>query len=387
MTEVWLDYSGARPDPRNVRANGVTGVIRYLSEPVPATSWKRISAAEKDAILAAGLDLILNWEWYEGRMLEGAAAGAHDGAEAAAQARALGYPKGATIYFSHDTSARNDAAVIAYLAAAQRAMGGYYQADIYGGIDVVEACIHAGVARYGWQTLAWSRGLIGRAHIYQNGRQWYNGGADENVIRAHPLGSWRTHGEAPSGGGVPIPAPVPANTSSRYTVASGDSLSGIATRYKTTVAQLMAWNPIIKNANVIQVGWVLVVGASKPAPKPAPHPAPAPTPSHQYRVVSGDSLTAIAVKYHTTVAELVGLNPSLRANPNLIKVGQLLNVPGASKAPTPAPKVTQYRIASGDTLSAIASRHHTTVNQLVAWNRTLIKNPNLIHVGWVIRVA
>lgn len=43
-----------------------------------------------------------------------------------------------------------------------------------------------------------------------------------------------------------------------------------------------------------------------------------------------------------------------------------------------------YTIKSGDTLSAIAKKYGTTVNQLVAWNN--IKNPNLIYPNQKIRV-
>src|SRR6059036_1111602 len=124
MSTKWIDYSGARPNPHEIKAAGAAGVLRYLSEPVPATAWKRITVAEKDALLAAGVDIILNWEWYEGRMLEGAPAGAQDGAQALKQARALGYPHGATIYFSHDTGLRDDDSVLDYMRAAQRALGG-----------------------------------------------------------------------------------------------------------------------------------------------------------------------------------------------------------------------------------------------------------------------
>lgn len=43
-----------------------------------------------------------------------------------------------------------------------------------------------------------------------------------------------------------------------------------------------------------------------------------------------------------------------------------------------------YTIVAGDTLSAIAKKYGTTVNQLVSWNN--IKNPDLIYVGQKIRV-
>ncbi len=43
-----------------------------------------------------------------------------------------------------------------------------------------------------------------------------------------------------------------------------------------------------------------------------------------------------------------------------------------------------YTVQKGDTLTKIAKKYDTTVNQLVAWNN--IKNPNLIYVGQKLRV-
>ena len=46
--------------------------------------------------------------------------------------------------------------------------------------------------------------------------------------------------------------------------------------------------------------------------------------------------------------------------------------------------VEYYTIKQGDTLSKIAQKFNTTVNQLVSWNN--IKNANLIYAGQKIRV-
>lgn len=51
-----------------------------------------------------------------------------------------------------------------------------------------------------------------------------------------------------------------------YTVQKGDTLSGIAKKYNTTVSALQKLNPSIKNVNLIYVGQVLVVSGSTPAP-------------------------------------------------------------------------------------------------------------------------
>ena len=44
-----------------------------------------------------------------------------------------------------------------------------------------------------------------------------------------------------------------------------------------------------------------------------------------YVVKKGDTLSAIAVKYHTTVSKLVALNPQIK-NPNLIYVGDVIRL-------------------------------------------------------------
>ena len=41
---------------------------------------------------------------------------------------------------------------------------------------------------------------------------------------------------------------------STYKIKSGDTLSGIAKRYNTSVSTLMGLNPYIKNANLIYTG-------------------------------------------------------------------------------------------------------------------------------------
>ena len=44
-----------------------------------------------------------------------------------------------------------------------------------------------------------------------------------------------------------------------------------------------------------------------------------------------------------------------------------------------------YTVVSGDTLSGIAAKFGTTVAQLCSWNN--ISDPNLIYVGQVLRVV
>ena len=48
--------------------------------------------------------------------------------------------------------------------------------------------------------------------------------------------------------------------------------------------------------------------------------------------------------------------------------------------------MVMYRVAYGDTLSEIALRFHTTCEAIKAFNPDLIKDINKIRVDWVIRV-
>lgn len=99
-----------------------------------------------------------------------------------------------------------------------------------------------------------------------------------------------------------------------------------------------------------------------------------------YTVVRGDTLSAIASRYGTTVQEIVQINGI--QNVNLIYPGQVLriitnsNIPGSE---TNSINKTYYTIKRGDTLSGISRRYGVSVQNIENWNN--IKNPNLIYPG------
>lgn len=53
--------------------------------------------------------------------------------------------------------------------------------------------------------------------------------------------------------------PTPTKKAVYYTVKSGDTLTGIAIKYKTTVSKIISLNPSIKNPNLIYVGQRIIV--------------------------------------------------------------------------------------------------------------------------------
>ena len=90
-----------------------------------------------------------------------------------------------------------------------------------------------------------------------------------------------------------------------------------------------------------------------------------------YTVRSGDSLSAIAAKFGTTVSALQSANNI--HNANLIYPGHVLKVCGQDTTSN------TYTVRSGDNLSTIASRLGTTVAHLQSVNG--IRNANLIYSG------
>jgi LysM repeat protein len=118
-----------------------------------------------------------------------------------------------------------------------------------------------------------------------------------------------------------------------------------------------------------------------PTPAPSPTPAPAPTATSApvptqpsagakytvYSVKPGDTLFSIAVKYGTTVAEIMRIN-GLKSY--MIYSGQQLKVPVG---------YVSYIVKPGDTLYSIALTHHVSTSAIIAANH--ISNPDLLFVG------
>ena len=177
----------------------------------------------------------------------------------------------------------------------------------------------------------------------------------------------------PGSGGTTTPPP---SSSTTYTVKAGDTLSAIAARYNTTVSSIAAANNIT-NVNLISIGQVLTIPGSGGTTTPPP------SSSTTYTVKSGDTLSAIAARYNTTVSSIAAANNI--TNVNLIRVGQVLTIPGSGGSTTPPPtSTTTYTVKAGDTLYAIALRYNTTVSRLVSVNN--ISNPNLISIGQVLTI-
>ena len=176
---------------------------------------------------------------------------------------------------------------------------------------------------------------------------------------------------------------------SYYTVKSGDTLSGIANNYQTTVNTLARLNNLA-NPNLIYVGQrLLVQQAATPSQPQTTTPSTSTTTAATYTVKAGDTLGQIAANHQTSVNQLVQLNKL--ANPNLIYVGQVLTIKQATSASqsttaTPAKPASSatYTVKAGDTLSQIAANYGTSYQNLASLNH--LSNPNEIYVGQTLKL-
>ncbi len=119
-----------------------------------------------------------------------------------------------------------------------------------------------------------------------------------------------------------------------YTVRPGDTLTALAARFDTSIATLMARNHLTSSHRIC-VGQHMAVPDRGPTKskahhtkKPAPHRTAAKKPARRlarYTVRPGDTLTAIAASHHTTVAALAKANHL--ASVGLIRSGDSLKVP------------------------------------------------------------
>jgi hypothetical protein len=220
-----LDYAWARPSPTGLGNEGYTFAARYLSY----DNSKDISAGERQALAAHGVDVVVVWETTANRALSGYAAGASDAQAAESKAAAAGMPGGRPIYFAVDFDAQpsEQATIDAYFDGAASVLG-RQRVGAYGGYYLIGRLFNNGKIAYGWQTYAWSYGhWDARAQLRQTQNditaagdgnccdldyavaadfgQWdYKGGPTPKTLATHFewAGHWLTGFGAPDWAGV-----------------------------------------------------------------------------------------------------------------------------------------------------------------------------------------
>jgi LysM repeat protein len=161
----------------------------------------------------------------------------------------------------------------------------------------------------------------------------------------------------------------PPNTV-RYQIQAGDTLYGLARRYGTTVAAIIAVNPGL-DPNSLQIGRLICI------PRQPVYPS---CPAGNYYVIrQGDTLYAISRRSNVSVNDLIAANPGI--NPNALVIGQVICIPAATSTICPTGSVP-YTIKAGDTMYNIAVKHRIDPYAVLKANPTV--DPNSLQIGQVI---
>jgi len=192
-----------------------------------------------------------------------------------------------------------------------------------------------------------SVGEISRANGIKNANRVYVG---QSLLIPGRGGSSRNYVAAASSKTRTDARAVP----STHTVRSGETLSGIASKYGTSTSSLQQRNGI--SGSKIVVGQKLKISGSTSTAKS--------TSTTKYTVKSGDSLSKIAARYSVKTSDLQRWNGI--SNASSIRVGQVLKINGGRASSSSSYKT--YKVVSGDSLGKIASRQGCTVQQIKDWN-------------------
>ena len=191
-------------------------------------------------------------------------------------------------------------------------------------------------------------------------------------------------------------SPAPHGWTS-HTVRSGDTLAAIALRTGTTTGALVARNHLKNGGNHLSIGQHLSVPKTAAQARAEAARAKAKAAARAaairrmtYVVRSGDTLSAIAARKHVTLAALLKTNHL--STRSILQIGQKIRIPGAAPAATTtkakpttrAASTTTYRVRSGDTLSAIATRTKTPLASLLSMNHLSVRS--IIHPGQKLKV-
>lgn len=151
-----------------------------------------------------------------------------------------------------------------------------------------------------------------------------------------------------------------------HRVRRGETVSGIANKYKTTVRSICLVNNIRKSR--IYAGKVLKIpsrnnGAYVKATASRKIPNGK---TIKYRVRRGDSLWNIARKFGTTTKTIMAVNNLSQTG---LSIGQTLLISNGKAPVTAKAGSSTYRVRSGDSPFTIAKKHNMALDRLLTLNR------------------
>jgi membrane-bound lytic murein transglycosylase D len=149
-----------------------------------------------------------------------------------------------------------------------------------------------------------------------------------------------------------------------HRVRSGETLSGIAVRYRTSVRRIMRANNL--RTSRIYAGKKLKIPQKGTIITHAKQPVTDASGKYFVHVVrSGDSLWNIAKRYGTTTKKIQEFN-NIRGT--TLHAGQRLKIPGYLNGSTSDTDLSTYLVRRGDSPYTIARRHNMSLGELLRLN-------------------
>jgi len=163
---------------------------------------------------------------------------------------------------------------------------------------------------------------------------------------------------------IPVSTP-PSRAYVYHRVRSGQTLSLIAKRYRTSVSMIMRANDL-RRSNYIVAGRLLKIPQRGYRYSPPKVAMPKYGSSVVHRVKKGDSLWTIAKQYGTTTKNIQKLN-HLRTTD--LHKGQILTIFDDKQTPPQVDGLGTYQVKSGDSPFLIAKRHNMTLKRFLYLNK------------------
>lgn len=163
--------------------------------------------------------------------------------------------------------------------------------------------------------------------------------------------------------------------STTYTVKSGDTLWGIATKHNVTVQQLMTVNKL--STSTVFVGQKLVISQSS-ITTPSNPGTTSPTVTQTYTVKAGDTLWGISRDFKVNVNDIIQWN-NLKSS--TLYIGQKLNLKASTTSPSqpPTSSTKAYAIVTASALNLRTSPDGSVITVMPVGTRVeILSNSN----GW-----
>ncbi|WP_406023879.1 LysM peptidoglycan-binding domain-containing protein [Nocardioides sp. NBC_00850] len=198
-----------------------------------------------------------------------------------------------------------------------------------------------------------------KTHTVQPG-ETLSGIAGKYGVKVSDLAAWNQIADpAKIRAGAELMVSPPAKPAGKtYTVAPGDTFSGIAKKFGVDVGELMAYNGY-EDPTKLLAGSEIKIPAAKPKLK-------------KYKVVAGDTFFSIGKKFGVTADALMAHNGYEDATKLL--AGTTIEIPAKADKPKPKPKPqpgtgeTVYTTVAGDTYASVAKKFRVTEEELRIYN-------------------